>query len=76
MIACDASASLRTRPFGPPLRGRAALRGGIKTGWLSGCPKRTTGAHGFHLKFTGPWSKNGVRRIGKSNPSNPTPEST
>ena len=34
MIVRDAVASLRPRPFGPPLRGRAPLRDGIKNGRL------------------------------------------
>ena len=58
----DTAAALRPRPCGPPLRGRATLRGGITYRRLIGCQLRETQGPRLHLKFAGPWSKNGGRR--------------
>lgn len=58
----DTAAALCPRPCGPPLRGRATLRGGITYRRLIGCQLRETQGPRLHLKFAGPWSKNGGRR--------------
>ena len=58
----DAVATLRPRPYGPPLRGRAALRNGIRNRWPQGHHNTELGHGRFHLKKADPWSKNGGRR--------------
>ncbi|VGO18060.1 hypothetical protein SCARR_00111 [Pontiella sulfatireligans] len=63
MIASDAVASLRPRPSGPPLRGRAPQSDGIIKGRPYWPPEHGTGNRRFHLKFADPWSKIGGRRI-------------
>ena len=50
-------------PYGPPLRGRAALRNGIRNRWPQGHHNTELGHGRFHLKKADPWSKNGGRRI-------------
>ena len=67
----DTAAALRPRPCGPPLRGRATLRGGITYRRLIGCQLRETQGPRLHLKFAGPWSKNGGRRTKKLFPGQP-----
>jgi transposase InsO family protein len=49
-------------PYGPPLRGRAALRNGIRNRWPQGHHNTELGHGRFHLKKADPWSKNGGRR--------------
>jgi len=49
MIASDAVATLRPRPSGPPLRGRATLRNGIIEGRLVGRQNTEQGTAGFTL---------------------------
>ncbi len=63
MIASDAVASLRPRPSGPPLRGRAPQSDGIIQGRPFGPPEHGTGNRRFHLKFADLWFKFGGRRI-------------
>ena len=53
---------LRPRPYGPPLRGRTALRNGIRNRWPQGHHNTEQGHGRFHLKKADPWSKNGGRR--------------
>jgi hypothetical protein len=62
MIASDAVAALRPRPSGPPLRGRAPLRDGIRNTRPFWPPEHGTGNRRFHLKLAVPWSKIGGRR--------------
>ena len=62
MIASDAVASLRPRPSGPPLRGRAPQSDGIIKGQPYWPPEHGAGSRRFHLKFANPWSKIGGRR--------------
>ena len=57
MIANDAVATHRPRPSGPPLRGRAALRDGIRNGRLVGRQNTGQGAAGSTLN----WSIRGLR---------------
>jgi hypothetical protein len=49
MIASDAVATLRPRPSGPPLRGRATLRNGIIEGRLVGRQNTRQGTAGSTL---------------------------
>ena len=51
-------------PYGPPLRGRAALRNGIRNRWPQGHHNTELGHGRFHLKKADPWSENGGRRFG------------
>ena len=62
MIASDAVATLRPRPSGPPLRGRALLRDGIIEGRPFWPPEHGTRNRRFHFKLIAPWSKIGGRR--------------
>jgi hypothetical protein len=66
MIGRHAVATLRPRPSGPPLRGRAALRNGMTTGRPEGRHEHGTGGRRFHLRIADPWSKIGGRRKAKS----------
>ena len=64
MMTSDAVASLRPRPSGPPLRGRAPRTDGIITGRPLGPPEHEEGNRRFHLKIVDQWSENGGRRNG------------
>ena len=65
MITSDAVASLRPRPFGPPLRGRAPRTDGIIMGRPLGPSEHEERNRRFHLKIVDQWSDNGGRRIGR-----------
>ena len=62
MRSLEAVATLRPRPFGPPLWGRTPLRDGL----ILGAVRRPSGlekqGRRFHLKSAGPWLKIGGRR--------------
>ena len=62
MITSDAVASLRPRPFGPPLRGRAPRTDGIIMGRPLGPSEHEERNRRFHLKIVDQWSDNGGRR--------------
>ena len=51
MIASDAVAALRPRPSGPPLRGRATLRDGIRNRRLVGRQNTEQGTAGSTLNL-------------------------
>jgi hypothetical protein len=67
MIASEAVASLRPRPSGPPLRGRAPQSDGLIEGRPFGPPKHEDRNRRFHLNIVDQWSETGGRRT-RSNP--------
>ena len=62
MTTADAVATIRPRPSGPPLRGRATLRNGITNWRRKGRCQHETRTRRFHLNVTVSWSKIGGRR--------------
>jgi len=65
MTASEAVASLRPRPSGPPLRGRAPQSDGFIEGRPFWLPKHEERNRRFHLKIVDQWSENGGRRISR-----------
>ncbi len=62
MMTIAAVAPLRPRPFGPPLRGRAALHDGSGNRWPCWPPRQEKERRRFYLKLVAPWSKIGGKR--------------